>query len=83
MNGKIKLAVRKEPGIIPGSGFHYMLFPMAMQHDFEAACFQQMGYIVIEVPETEGKALLEAGRAALRHQMEIAVIADSWEKLQK
>lgn len=77
----MKLAVRKEPGIIPGSGFHYMLFPIAMKDDFEVECFRLMGHVIIEVPNDQGEKLLKEGRAALGHQIEIAKIADQFENL--
>lgn len=77
----MKLAVRKEPGIIPGTGFHYMLFPMAMTNDFEVESFALMGHVIIEVPPDQGKKLLEEGRKALAHQIEIAKITDQFENL--
>lgn len=77
----MKLAVRKEPGIIPGSGFHYMLFPMEMKDAFEVESFALMGHVIIEVPPDQGKKLLEEGRKALVHQIEIAKITDQFENI--
>lgn len=77
----MKLAVRKEEGRIPGGGFHYMLHPMAMTNDFEAECFKRMGHVIVEVPNDKGEQLLKAGRAALAHQMEIAVFTDAAEEI--
>lgn len=77
----MKLAVKKEPGAIPGSGFHYMTFPMAMgEMGTVPEFFELMGYIIIEVPDERGKELLEQARAALKHQVEIAYIADKAER---
>lgn len=72
----MKLAVRKEPGSIPGSGFHYMLHPFIMQSDVEAAIFDSMGYHIIEVETDKGERLLKQAQAALNHQIEIAVITE-------
>jgi hypothetical protein len=79
----MKLAVKKEPGIIPGSGFHYMLHPMAMQSDQEAAVFELMGHIILDVSEDQGKPYLEEARKALNHQVKIAFLTDAAEKLRK
>jgi hypothetical protein len=72
----MKLAVRKEEGAIPGGGFHYMLHPMKMTSEFEAEMYRLMGYIIIEVPETIGEEYLDQARQALRHQLEIAHLAE-------
>lgn len=77
----MKLAVKKEPGIIPGSGFHYMLFPNKMENDFEVEAFSLMGHVIIEVPNDQGEKLLAAGRKALMHQIEIAKITDQFENI--
>lgn len=77
----MRLAVKKEPGIIPGSGFHYMLFPMKLENDFEVEAYRLMGNVIIEVPTPQGEKLLKEGRQALQHQVEIALIADQFEKL--
>jgi hypothetical protein len=76
----MKLAVRKEPGHIPGGGFHYMLFPMKMESDFHAHAFALMGYIIVETSEEDGERLLKEARAALKHQCEVALMADAAEQ---
>ncbi len=82
MESKIEIAVKKEPGHLPGGGFHYMTFPMAMgEHGMDARAFRMMGYIIVEVDKSVGLRLLEQARAALQHQLEIAVLADAAEKL--
>lgn len=72
----MKLAVRKEPGIIPGSGFHYMLHPMAMATDQEAAIFEMIGHTILDVDDDMGKRLLESARLALAHQVEVATLTE-------
>ncbi len=77
----MKLAVRKEPGIVPGSGFHYMLFPMKMdENGMESEFFRLMGYVIVDVEDARGEELLAQGRAALKHQVEIAYLTDAAEK---
>lgn len=76
----MKLAIRKEPGFIPGSGFHYMLHPLPMKSNTEAALFQMTGHIVIEVSEDDGNRLIAQGTSALNHQIEIAILTDAVEK---
>lgn len=78
----MKLAVRKEQGAIPGGGFHYMLHIEPMPTAVEAAIFDKMGYIVVDVSDETGARLLEQARAALLHQVEIAVLADAAERQQ-
>lgn len=73
----MKLAVRKETGEIPGSGFHYFLLPIKLESDFQAAAFEQMGHIIIEVDADKAEALLDQARLALRHQIEIAHLAEA------
>lgn len=72
----MKLAVRREPSHIPLAGFHYMLFPIKMECDSQAAIYQQMGHIIIEVDTLKGERLLSEGAQALRHQIEIAYLAE-------
>jgi hypothetical protein len=77
----MKLAVRKEPGYIPGSGFHYMLFCVhPMEDEMESAVFARMGHIIIDVPDEDGQRMMNEARAALKHQMEIAYLADAAER---
>lgn len=71
----MKLAVRKEPGAIPGSGFHYMLVPKILEES-EVPIWEQMGHIVIEVQEHHGQRLLLQAGAALHHQMEVAFLTE-------
>lgn len=71
-----KLAVRKEPGIIPGGGYHYMLHPIAMKSDQEAAIFETIGYVIIEVDDAHAAKLLDNARAAINHQVEVAVLTE-------
>ena len=76
----MKLAVKKEPASIPGAGFNYFLFPlMPDQNSF----LELMGYVIIEVPVVVGDRLLREAGEALRHQCEIAVYADAFERLKK
>lgn len=78
----MKIAIRKEEGGIPGSGYHYMAHPIPMRDEFEANCFKLMGHIIIEVPDNKGEQLLMAAKAALAHQLEIAVFADAAESIE-
>jgi len=75
----MKLAVRKDPSSIPLGGFHYLLFPMKMDSDDQAAFFELLGHIVIEVPDERGEILLNQAKEALRHQLEIATLAEKKE----
>lgn len=72
----MKLAVRKEPGHIPGSGFHYHLMPFKIETDAQATIYEHMGLISIEVPDEVGLRLLKEAAAALLHQVEIAILAE-------
>lgn len=54
-----------------------------MRDEFEVACYRQMGNIIIEVPDDKGEQLLSAAKAALAHQLEIAVFADAAESLEE
>lgn len=72
----MKLAVRKDEGSVPGGGFHYFLHPIEMQSNVEAQLFGVMGYVLIEVEEERGKALLTEAREALRHQVDVAYLVD-------
>lgn len=71
-----KLAVRKEECILPGSGFYYRLHPLKMEHDMQAAVFQQMGYIIISVDDKKAERLLESAREALGHEVEVAWLTE-------
>ncbi len=70
------LAVRKEPTSVPGGGFHYALHPIAVESGAQAAVFELMGYIIIEVDEAVGERLLRHAISALEHQIEVAVLAE-------
>lgn len=72
----IKLAVNKMPGHIPGGGFHYLLHPIAMMSDQEAEIFKLMGYVIIEVPGEKATELLKEANAALKHQVEVAILTE-------
>lgn len=72
----VKLAVRKDEGSVPGGGYHYCLFPKVIENDVEAQMFRMMGFILIEVPNDQADRLLAEAGAALRHQVEIAVLAE-------
>ena len=76
----MKLAFRKEPAAIP-MNYHYFLHIMPITCDTEAAIYETIGYVVIEVEDTKANRLLEASRAALNHQVEIAYIVEK--ELQK
>lgn len=74
----MKIAVKKEVGSVPGGGFHYMLHPIKMQGDFEAQIYEQIGYIVFDVIDSEGeRMLLEAG-SALKAQLEVAYATEKF-----
>lgn len=77
----MKLAIRKDPGSIPGAGFHYFLHPIKMSTDWDAGVYEQMGNIIVEVDDKEGERLIAEAENALLHQCEIAHIADRAEKL--
>lgn len=72
----MKLAVRTEESSIPGGGFHYMLHPIQIRDELEAAVFEQIGHEIIEVPDDHGARLLDAARAALQHQLEVAALTE-------
>lgn len=72
----MKLAVRKEEGSIPGGGFYYMLHPLSMKSDVEAAIMEQTGHVIIEVSDDHGVRLLASACAALSHQVEVAFIVE-------
>lgn len=76
MEQKIKLAVRKEEGSIPGGGYHYMLHPMAMTSKEEAEIFALMGHVILEVDRCQGERLLDDARVALRNQCQVAVLTE-------
>lgn len=78
----MKLAVRKEPGHIPGSGFHYHLFPIEMNgpEGMHELAFKMMGHVIIEVDDERGKELIKDAKLALKHQVEIALLTDAAEK---
>jgi hypothetical protein len=78
----MKLAVKKESGIIPFSGFHYTLHPMKMENNEQADIFNLMGYVIIEVEDSAGERLIEAAISALNHQMEIASLTESLRKME-
>lgn len=73
----VKLAVKKEPGAVPFSGYHYMLHPFKMSSDYEAAVFKQIGYIIVEVDEATANRLTAEACAALNHQVEVAFIVEN------
>lgn len=83
MEPKVKLALSRLPGHIPGGGFHYKLFPMAMD-DPTTHChseiFALMGYTILEVGKVQAEKMLEAARASLQHEVEVAYM---FEKAQK
>lgn len=68
----MKLAVRKDEGSVPGGGYHYNVHPMKMRDDFEAAVYQQMGYVIIDIHDHDGTKLITDARLALKHQLEVA-----------
>lgn len=73
----MKLAVKKEPGSVPGGGYHYMLMPIKFDGiNFIPEIWELMGHIIIEVPEEQGERLLKETSAALRLQYEVAVITE-------
>lgn len=71
----MKLAIRKEEGSIPLSGFHYMVHPVRLSEG-EAQLFDLIGYIVVEVEDDLGVRLLNEAGAALRHQVEVALLTE-------
>lgn len=77
MSNKVKLAVMKAPGHIPGGGFHYMLHPMKMTCEAEASIFELMGYNIIEVDEETADRLIKSAMLAINHQVEIAYLAEA------
>lgn len=79
----MKFAVRKEEGQIPGAGFHYMLHPIAMRNDIEAAIFSRTGHLIIEVDTATGNRLINEACAALNHQCEVALITEKQNQEQK
>lgn len=73
----MKLAVRKDASSnVPAGGFHYMLHPQAMAGDMGAAVYEQMGYIIIEVPDEVGTRLIAGAVEALKHQVQVACLAE-------
>jgi vacuolar-type H+-ATPase subunit F/Vma7 len=72
---KVKLAVMKAPGHVPGGGYHYMLYPAA-QDDDHASMFSLMGYTIIEASQADATRLIAASAAALKHQCEVAVLTE-------
>jgi len=77
----MKLAVMKDSsGKFPMGGFHYNVIPMAMQDDLSIWTYEKMGHIIIEVDDETGKRLLKEAGAALRHQVEVAILTDAAEK---
>lgn len=70
----MKLAVKREMGSVPGSGYHYMLHPISVDREWEL--FELMGYIVFDVDDEKGTRLLKSAGAAIRFQVEVAVLAE-------
>jgi len=75
----VKLAIRKEEGRIPGGGFHYFLAPHQELGEQDARLWAALGWIVVEVDQARGERLLSEAGGALRHQFEIARLADAAE----
>lgn len=73
----MKLAVKKDAGEMQGmGGYHYMLHPFPMKDDCEASMYFSMGYAIVEVPDAEGERLVTQAKAALAHQMEVAILTE-------
>ena len=71
----MKLAIKKRADILPDN-FHYFLHPIPFQNDFEPQLFSQMGYIIVDVDDETGNRMLEESRSSLRHQLEVAHLAE-------
>ncbi len=54
-----------------------MLHPMEIASAPECAFYEQIGYVVIEVPQAIGVKLLEEARAALQHQCHVAILTEA------
>ncbi len=76
------VAVRKEEGSIPGTGFHYLMYPIKFTNEMEPKFFELMGYIVFEVNDELGEELLRQARAALSHQVQVAHLCEGAIKIQ-
>lgn len=75
----MKLAIRREIGSVPGGGYHYFLFPAALDVEplnMQSEHLKMVGHIIIEVDDKRGEELLADSRIALKHQCEIAILAD-------
>ncbi len=72
----MEIAVRKEEGSIPGTGYHYLMHPIKFENEFQAACYEQMGYVVFDVADTLGEELLVQARQALCHQIQVAHLCE-------
>lgn len=66
------VAIRKDEGSIPGSGFHYMMMPMKMESPFQAYTYSRMGFKILELEDDIAERLLKESNAALVHQIEVA-----------
>ncbi len=72
----MKLAVRKEEGQIHGAGYHYFLAPHRLTEP-DAAMWGLLGWHIVEVDDARGERLIREAGEALRHQFEIACLADA------
>ena len=71
---KLKLAVKRDGGELQGlGGYHWFLFPMVLD-DKQAAIYEHMGFIIIEVEETLCEQLLKDAAVALNHQLLLATL---------
>jgi len=70
----MRLAIKRECGHIPLSGYHYQLHAFPIRCNEEAAAFSCLGYMIAEVEELRGERLLDEARHALTLQAELMLL---------
>jgi hypothetical protein len=70
----MRLAIKREAGEIPLSGYYYALHPFVIRCDEEAVAFTSIGYTIIEIDERRGERLLDEARNALALQAELLML---------
>ncbi len=73
----MKLVVIKKPSSQTIDKFDYIVIPMKITNDQQAALFELSGNIVIDVPELMGKKIIRQAQSRLRHEAEIAILVEN------
>jgi hypothetical protein len=76
MKPLITIAIKREPGRIPESGFYHVLYPIPVESDAQAHSLVMNGYKIIDLDPRIAENLLREACVAHNHQVHLAAIIE-------